>query len=316
MDIICAGILVADIFSRPLASLPKAGELKTTERFLLSAGGCAANTAASLRRLGQSVGVLGKVGRDPFGDFVVAELQRQGVVTSHIKRSSESHTSETFILNVRGEDRRYLHYIGANADFSLADIELEVLDPARVLYVGGYLAMPAFSANDLIGLFEQAKRKNLTTVLDVVVPANSDAAKEQFRAVLEHADYFLPNEDEARWITGLDDSLQQAKALAKLAPRCTSVVTRGPRGAILARAGEVVDVGGHPMEAIDGSGAGDAFAAGLITGLLQDWPLQDTLEFASAVGASCTRAVGCIDGVFTFEEAMSFLALQRQPQTG
>lgn len=316
MDVICAGILVADIFSQPLDSLPEAGELKTTERFLLSAGGCAANTAAALRRLGQSVVVVGKVGRDPFGDFVVAELRRQGIGTSHIKQSSDMHTSETFILNVRGEDRRYLHYIGANANFSLDDIDFAVLNRARILYVGGYLAMPAFSANDLIDLFAEAKRRNLTTVLDVVVPADAEATKEQFEAVLEHADFFLPNEDEARWITGLEDSGRQAEALAKLAPTCTSVVTRGPRGAILSRPGEVIDIGGYPMEAVDGSGAGDAFASGLITGLLQGWPLQDTLEFASAVGASCTRAVGCIDGVFTFDEALSFLALQRQPKSG
>ena len=67
MDVICAGILVADLFCQPLDSLPRPGELKTTERFLMSAGGCAANTAAALRRLGASVGVLGKVGKDPLG---------------------------------------------------------------------------------------------------------------------------------------------------------------------------------------------------------------------------------------------------------
>jgi len=59
---------------------------------------------------------------------------------------------------------------------------------------------------------------------------------------------------------------------------------------------------------VDESGAGDAFAAGFISGLLEKWPLEKTLRFASAVGASCTRALGCTEGVFRFEEALAFIA--------
>ena len=242
---------------------------------------------------------------------MIAELDRQGTTTSHISRGGEAHTSETFILNVRGEDRRYLHSFGANADFSLADIDLSVLDGARVLYVGGYFAMPSFTASDLITLFERAKQKNLITVLDVVV-ANLAGVQEQIGALIRNADYFTPNQDEARCITGIDDPRGQVEALAKLGPNCTSIVTCGPRGALVSYGGEIVHVPGYPMETVDGSGAGDAFAAGLITGLLRGWPLPNILEFANAVGASCTRAVGCLDGVFTFEEAQAFLAGQRQ----
>lgn len=133
MDVICLGILVADVFAEPIDALPKAGELKTTDRFLLSSGGCAANTAACLRRLGRSVTVLGKVGNDLFGDFVVADLSRQGIGVSHVKRSSAYPTSGTVIINVHGEDRRYLHCLGANSDLTLADVNRSVLDDARVL---------------------------------------------------------------------------------------------------------------------------------------------------------------------------------------
>jgi sugar/nucleoside kinase (ribokinase family) len=62
------------------------------------------------------------------------------------------------------------------------------------------------------------------------------------------------------------------------------------------------------MESVDESGAGDAFAAGFITGLLENWSLDRTLRFASAVGASCTRALGCTEGVFHFDEAQSYVA--------
>ena len=68
-DVVCLGILVADIFGNPIASLPAAGELALLDRYLLSVGGCAANTAADLGRLGRSTSVLGKVGNDLFGEL-------------------------------------------------------------------------------------------------------------------------------------------------------------------------------------------------------------------------------------------------------
>ena len=169
MDVVCLGILVADIFASPIDSLPAAGELRLVDRYQLSAGGCAANTAACLRRLGRKVRVVGKVGEDLFGDFVKEDLERLGVDTFAVRRSSTHPTSNTYIVNVRGEDRRFLHSIGANADFRFEDIDLATLDGARVLYVGGYMVMPEFGPQHLAQLFREAKARGLKTVLDVVI---------------------------------------------------------------------------------------------------------------------------------------------------
>ena len=308
MDVICLGILVADIFASPIDSMPAAGELKVTDRLLLSAGGCATNTAACLRRLGRSVKVVGKVGKDLFGDFVLGDLERLGIGASHVKRSQTHATSATFIINVQGEDRRYVHYVGANADFSLADVDCSVLDGSGALYVGGYLAMPGFSPDDLAQLFREAKRRSLTTVLDVVIPGGCFASVEQIKPVLAYTDVFLPNDDEARALTGQVDPMGQADYLAHLNPDCTVVITLGSHGALARRGPEVIQANTFEMESVDESGAGDAFAAGFITGLLENWSLDHTLRFASAVGASCTRALGCTEGVFHFDEAQSYIA--------
>src|SRR5712692_4530508 len=114
MDVVCLGILVADIFASPIVSLPAAGELRLVDRYLLGAGGCATNTAACLRRLGREVRVVGKVGEDLFGDFVLEDLERLGVDPSYVARSRSYPTSNTYIVNVQGDDRRYLHCIGSN----------------------------------------------------------------------------------------------------------------------------------------------------------------------------------------------------------
>ncbi len=311
MEVICVGILVADIFAHPVESLPAPGQLGLTERFLFGAGGCATNTAASLSRLGKSVGVLGKVGNDVFGSLVIQDLKRLGVDASHVACSQTHPTSGTVILNVAGEDRRYIHCIGANADFSFSDVDSSVLDGVKALYVGGFMAMPQFGTKDLTQLFHEAKRRSLTTVLDVVIPAGFAVSREQVSDMLALTDLFLPNDDEAYVMTGIREPVAQAEYFAGINPDCCVVVTQGKRGALARHKNEVIQVGTYSMESIDESGAGDAFAAGAIAGILAGWPLEDTLRFASAVGASCTRALGCIDGVYRFDEAKAFVSANR-----
>ena len=308
MDIVCVGILVADVLSGPIDSMPGAGELRLTDRILTNIGGCAANAAVDLARLGRSVTVVGKVGKDQFGDFVMQELQRQGIDISGVRRSETHPTSATQIINVRGEDRRFIHTLGANMDFTLTDIDSRILEGARLLYLGGYLLMPGFSAAHLTRLFREAKSRGLITVLDVVVPPGRKGTfEEALASALPYTDAFLPNDDEARALTGQKDPRAQAEAFAQLNPDCTIVITQGRAGALAKRGNEVLRTGIYRMDSIDGSGSGDAFDAGVSVGLLEGWPLEETLRFASAVGASCTRALGTTAGVFTCNEALAFI---------
>ncbi len=309
-EVVCAGILVADLFATPIERLPGAGEVATTSRFVTSVGGCAANTAAALRILGRDVTVAGKVGSDIFGDFVISQLRQYGIGVEHIRRTSNYPTSGTVIFSVQGEDRRYLHSIGANADFTLDDFDFDLLAQAKILYLGGYLAMPSFTPEHLARLFREAKRRGLTTVLDVVMPSEASFGIEHVAPALPYTDYFLPNKEEAQRLTGHTDERGQAEVLSTLNPKCVVVITRGRRGSMAIRGGRVIETLPFPMKTVDESGAGDAFTAGLITGLLNDWDLEHALSFASVVGASRTRALGCFASVFTFEEAVSFLEKQ------
>ncbi len=308
MDIVCLGMLIADIFASPIDSMPAAGELRPVGRYLMSAGGCASNTAACLRRLGHRVSIIGKVGADILGDFVVRDLARLEVDASAVRRSAELPTSNTYIINVRGEDRRYLHCVGANADFHLSDVDFKALNGRQAIYVGGYMMMPGFGPQALAALLKEAKARGLVTVVDVVIGGGTHPGWDQIEGVLPWTDLFLPNNDEAGLLTGKDDPVDQAAALASLNPKCTVVITLGKRGALVRRESKIFSAPAYQVASIDESGAGDAFAAGFLTGMLEDWNLEQTLSFASAVGASCTRALGCTDGVFRFEEAKDFVA--------
>lgn len=305
---VCAGILVADLFVPPLARLPEAGELLATGDFLVDSGGCAANTATALSKLGVSAAVSGKVGGDAFGDFIAQDLARKGVDTAGISRSATHGTSKTVILPVTGQDRRYIHTFGANADFTADDIDVAQIASATVFYVGGYLVLPGLQPERLRAMLERARAGGARTVLDVVVPAGDDAqAMADLARVLPFVDVVLPNDDEALRLTGEREPRRQAERL--LEHGCGSVViTMGERGALLLSRDACVEAPPFAVDVVDASGAGDAFAAGYIVGLLERWPPARTLRFASAIGASACTALGCNAGVFTRAQAEAFVA--------
>ena len=116
-----------------------------------------------------------------------------------------------------------------------------------------------------------ARARGTATLLDVVVPRGADDPVKALRPVLPHVDCFLPNEDEARLVTGHDNPADQARALLGLG--CASVViTCGAEGAVYADPARLIRVRPLPVEVVDGSGAGDAFTAGIILVLWQLHP--------------------------------------------
>lgn len=306
IECLSAGILVVDHLCDPIARLPAAGELLLSERLPLSIGGCAANVAVDLARVNVRVAAVGCVGKDPFGRFVIDTLKSAGVATEDIRELDDAQTSGTLIVNVRGEDRRYIHCPGANAVMTTADISYERIRQAKVFYVGGYLLMPALEGpNGLAQLFERARADGVTTVLDVVSPGPGNLFP-RLADVLRHTDIFLPNDHEAETITGLKDPLEQAKAFRE-AGAATVVITQGERGTLLVNDKLRVHAGVYPTQYVGGTGAGDAFDAGYITGLLAGEDPIGCLKWGSALGASCVRGIGATDSVFNRQEALEFM---------
>jgi sugar/nucleoside kinase (ribokinase family) len=302
--VLCAGIVVADHISSPITHLPAAGELVLADQLVLTIGGCAANVAVDLVKLGVPARVAGCVGDDVFGRVVADMLRDRQVDVSGLRIRAGMSTSQTLIVNVAGQDRRFIHTFGANAAFEAGDIPLDGPD-GGVLYLGGYLLMDRLRPADLAGVFARARQKGMKTVLDVVTPGPADYLP-LLEPVLPEVDVFLPNDHEAQLITGLGDPLAQAELFHRLGAQ-TAIITQGERGSVLVGPGLKLRAGAFPVTFVDGSGGGDAFAAGYIDGLLRGWGPEDCLRIASAVGASCVRAVGTTTGVFTRQECDAFL---------
>lgn len=305
VDCLCAGILFADVVGSPIDRAPDAGQLVAAERIQLSLGGCASNAALDLARLGVGVGAAGCVGDDVFGQFVADTLARGGVDTGGLRRVADINTACTMIVNVRGQDRRFVSSVGANARMTVADIRADWLAAAKVLYIGGYLMLPGLETPALAELFRRARQAGCRTVLDVVY-IGSPNSLDALRLVLPETDVFLPNDDEAALLTGQHDPLAQAEAFRQLGAE-TVVITCGARGCVLVGPRVRLRAGVYATEFVGGTGAGDAFDAGYIMGLLQGDDEAGCIRWGAALGASCVRAVSATESVFNRAEATQFM---------
>lgn len=307
-DCLCAGIVVADHVCAPVDHLPEPGELVLTERMELAIGGCASNVAVDLARLGVRAAVAGTVGNDVFGRFCRESLQRAGVACEHLRVSVTHETSGTLVINTRGADRRFIHCIGANDDFTGREITPDLIARCRVLALGGYCLSDRLTAGNVAAMFRAARDAGVLTVLDVVIPRPGEY-RHLLEPVLPLTDLFLPNSDEARLICGRADPLEQAECFRQWGAG-TAVVTCGAAGAVLVDKDRRWRAGVYPVDFVDGTGSGDAFVAGYIYGLLRGAPPEECLRYGSALGASAVRTTGATTGVFNAEQLQEFLAAQ------
>lgn len=305
-DVGCAGVLVSDIFCGPMDGLPREGQLLAIDAIEPGAGGCAANVAIGLAKQGISVDLAGCVGADSSATSLLSSLESDGVGCSHVTATDRFPTSKTVILVVAGQDRRYIHTFGANKAFGVEHIDLEWVEGLRVFYLGGLLILPAVDLDELGELLGFCRRKGVVTVVDVVVPQDSHGA-DAVQSILPEIDYFLPNNDEAAAITGETDPQAQLHAFHDCGAN-TVVVTLGEKGSVATCDGTFWKVPAYTVELVDPSGSGDAFTSGFIAATVNGVEMPDALRWASAYGASATRSLGTTGGLFTVEEARTFLA--------
>jgi sugar/nucleoside kinase (ribokinase family) len=312
-DCLCAGIVVADFFCDPIPQFPPPGGLILTDSLHLTIGGCAANVAVDLARLGRRVTMSASVGDDLFGRAVCDMLARDGVDISSVQSVAGVPTSGTFVINVRGEDRRFIHCVGSNGVYDGSQITREQLGRCRSLYVGGYGLLESLTPEAVMRLFRTARELRVPTLLDVVLPAGQDFAG-AIAPVLPFTDVFLPNTDEAAVLLGEADPARQAREFLRLGAR-TVIVTCGADGAVIGNGDGLWKCSVYPVEAVDATGTGDAFVAGFIHSLLEQRSLGECIRAGAAMGASCVRTMGATTGVFSADELAQFLATHPLPLT-
>ena len=303
--IVCLGILVADVVGRPLRAVPEPGRLALVDEIALHTGGCALNTATGLARLGLPVDVIGKIGTDPFGDFLLAEMAARGIGTGGVQRDPGIGTSATLVMVEPGGERRFVHYIGANAGLTLDDVDRERVYGATILHVAGALVLPSLDGEPMAALLAGARAAGVTTFLDTVWD-DTGRWGALLGPCLPYVDYFVPSLAEAQALTGRQRPREVVAALLDHGVG-TVALKMGTEGCLVATAGRELHLPAFQVTAVDATGAGDAFAAGFIAGVALGWDLEETARLANALGALCVMGPGATGKVCALPETLAFM---------
>ena len=281
-------------------------------------GGSPTNVSIDLARfdVGMKISGLGLVGEDTNGRFVLSECERFGIDSTLIRATSEAPTAYTDVMNVRDSGRRtFFHQRGANALLGPSDYRYEEID-ARILSLGYLLLLDGLDAEDsefgtcAARVLAGARAAGLKTAVDVVSEA-SDRFRRIVTPALPHIDYLIVNEIEAGNTLEVDlrpggtldrDAVERAAASLVASGVNELVVIHTPEAAYAARSGGGESVWSPTLELpsdfiVGAAGAGDAFFAGMLLGIHEEWSLEASLRFANGAAASCLRHPTCSGGV-------------------
>ncbi|GAB4457288.1 MAG: sugar kinase [Armatimonadaceae bacterium] len=308
-EIACLGLLVADTVGRPIDRLPARGTLELIERIELHIGGCAANTGASLAKLGIPVAVLGKVGADGFGEYLLHALRQVGADVRGVRQATDVPTAATIVTVHQDAERSFLHVAGANAAFTADDVDWEAVGSARLFHVAGLQLMTAFEGNGVAQALKEARQRGMTTTLDTVMNPRS-AGWAGLAPALPYLDWALPSHEEAIQLTGAHDPAEQAARFRDGGAQNVAIKLGGGGCYVAPATGEPFTAPAFTVPAIDALGAGDAWVAGFLTGLLKGWTLPNTARLANAVGACCVQALGATTGIRSLAETEAWMRTQ------
>lgn len=308
MDVLSLGIYVVDVLGRPIDQFPEKGKLALFDELEIHTGGCANNTALALARLGISVGAMGKVGTDTFGDLVLQTLSDNSVDVAGMRQDTDVSTSFTFVAVASDGERTFYHYIGANGELCEGDLDWELIKTAKILHIAGALVMPSFDGNPMANVLREAKAQGITISLDTAYDATGKWM-ETLEPCLQHVDIFMPSIVEAQQLTGLSECREIVQFLRHNYDIDTIAIKMGENGSYVSTRETEFSVPAYPVNVVDGTGAGDAYVAGFLAGTIMGWDLKATAELASATGAACVTAMGTSAGIQNLEEILKIKEL-------
>ena len=291
----------------------------------MSNGGGPYNVLKDLSLLGAKfpLSAAGLLGDDEAARWILDDCSRHHIDTSRLRLTSQSPTSYTDAYTVRATGRRtFFHQRGANALLRHEDFDFSKTQ-AKIFHFGYFLLLDALDRIDDAGrtgasrVLEAARKAGLKASADAV-SAEHERFGDIVKAALPFVDYLFLNEIEAGRVTDLQlrqgDEIQPAaceeavKRLIDLSVQDLAII-HFPEGAVAARAdGKLFRQSSValPEAALRGaSGAGDAFAAGVLYGLHEDWPLERALKLGVCASAACIGHPSTSEGVFPVEECMA-----------
>lgn len=303
-DVSVVGLYILDVLGRPVSRIPEGGNVDFIEEIRLTVAGTAGGTVIDAAKLGLNCLAVGAVGDDEKADFVLMTMQKHGIDTSGMQQLAGVPTSAT-ILNIRPNgERPALHQRGASDHFTIdADDHPRIFD-ARFVHLGGTGLLAALDGGPSRAFLEAAKAAGCTTTFDLIA-TNAETIR-IVEPLLPFIDYFMPSVEEARDLAGRDDARDCARFfLDRGVPHV--VLTMGGEGSLIATRDGFIEIPAFPLAVVDTTGCGDAYDAGFIAALNQDWDLETCGRFATAAASLVATGLGSDAGIQSFEHTLEVM---------
>lgn len=313
-QVLCIGELLIDFFCTDIDV-----NLAEGKHFLKQAGGAPANVAAAITRLGGRAAFAGKVGNDPFGDFLIQILKDVEVNTDLIIKDSTSLTTMAYVSLQNDGERDFVFSRGADANFTMEDLPLDKFQEAAIVHFGSATAM-------LGGTYLEAYFELMQLARDcrqfVSFDPNyrgslwgdrTDSFISLAKKGISLADFVKVSEEELRLISGCEELHTGVSELHQLGAKVIAV-TLGKNGTLISKGNTQTTIPSISIQSVDSTGAGDAFVGTMLFQLsrlssdkiemltFEDW--EDMIRFANRVGAIVCTKVGAITALPTYEEVV------------
>jgi len=271
-----------------------AGEKVYVEELVFASGGGGTNTAATFALQGLGVYYVGMVGNDLAGKNILKDLHQLGVGPDFVKITNKSNTPVSIILSVPGGERSILVYEGASHLLAGEDVPWEKIKNARWFYVSGLSGESSKVFPEIINF---AKENNIKVAVN---PGHDQLEKdlEILESLLEKIDILIVNSEEASIITGIDYKKEEEvfKKFDELVPGI-AVMTKGKEGVAVSDGKNICRAGIPESGYLDRTGAGDAFASGFVSAIINGESIEFAIQFATANATSCVQKLGAKNGL-------------------
>lgn len=282
--------------------LPKHGETVLGSDFHTFPGGKGANQAVAAARLGADVTMLGKVGRDDFGDSLVQNLGANGVDTSRVLRDPAAPTGTAAITVESSGQNTIVVVPGSNFQLAPEDIlaHRDLIGESDILLM--QLEVPLATVQ---------KAAEIARSVGVRVILNPAPARELPEELLTLVDVLVPNETEAAMLSGImvqtPEDLRAAAGVLQRKGVEQVLITLGAEGALLVDSAQERQIKAYPVKAVDATAAGDAFIGAYAAALAQGLPPGDALRWSAAAGALAVTRKGAQSSLPSRKELEQFL---------
>ena len=270
----------------------------------INAGGEGVNGSIASAKLGMKSALLCFLGNDQAGDLIEVELEKNGVDTGCIVRTSENPTPVTTIFVAEDGNRKSITNNAHSYNFHPEQYPDRFTDTKAVV-IGSLFRAPFNDPDVIRAVISEAHSRGIPVFADTKIPNFRRLTLDEIADSLSMIDYITPNE-----FTGEEEPEKMAKAFLEKGVK-NVVLKLGGRGCLLMNSDETIFVPAHKIDVVDATGAGDNFMAGFVSELIRGSDVQDALAFANACGAICTTAVGTGTALKNRDQVLKMLSAEK-----